>query len=311
MLFGDSQNDVYNNTDAKRQAVINLIIAGARSGLPMFKYPDLDWQELNAELLIDACITDLKRSMLRDGSEDRSFYDYFAMNIEFCGVRKRTKRLKFQWVAVNVQLDIDKLYTYITSVLSTSARAKIHIVFNNRIKDSRYIFATASKCKVPETLEDYYNMNSETFALMFDWLMGYLVSHWTVSTARFQDFTTFRDNGVKARRSRGARLQPWLIELPFTSGDEFNRFFDLAEESIKAITQHVVPVWANMGRSLGVDALLKHSLPREQREKLNQLLEEHNEIQRSRQPEALPEGMGCDAGSEGAQGAATEHLHTA
>ena len=311
MLFGNRYNDIYANVIENRQAIADLLVAAARMGLPVLELSNDDWQRLNAEVLIDECKRTLKRNTIRQNQEDVSNMQYFGLDIDFMGLRPCSKRLKFQWAAVYVQMDVEVLYNYVTSVISSGSRAGISRLFNRRIADPRYIFATNAKCQVPQKLEDYQNMNDETFSLMFDWLMFYLVDRWTVNSSRLQDFSPYRGDSAKEHRSRGSRLKSWLIELPFSEGAEFEQFYALAKEATREITKRVTPVLYNMGRSLGSETMLTHSIPEEQVNKLLKLLEAHDEAQGPRQPEPLPESMGRDDGSEGSQGAATEHLHTA
>lgn len=297
MLFNARFNDAYSNIIENRQAVMNLLIAAARMGLPVMELPDKTWQELNAEVLIDECMRTLRRSTVMVNHSEISVPDYLKLQIDFCGIRPKTRRLKFQWASVYVQLDTDALYEYVHTTLSASTRVDISRIFNRRIQDKRYVFATHTKCSIPESPDAYQQMNDETFALMFDWLMHFAVDRWIVSTSRYQDFTSYSNDCPKSRRSKGASLKPWLVDLPFEDSDEFERFNALASETIREITKRHLPVLYRAGRSLGPGTLLTHDIPAEQVTKLMKLLEEHDEVQGPRQPEPLPESMGCDDGA--------------
>jgi hypothetical protein len=160
--------DKLDSLDRRRLAF--LIVAYAREGGKYaFEFSNRVWQEENARLMCEEIDKQLNKVTQNVG--DRAS----ASSVRFIGMQPSTRHLQFQWMAVQVTIDIGFLFEYITGH-TRSATA----FYERRWKDKRYGCITRARCPVPSNLVRFKKASDVEYGLAFDYVVSSTISKWSL-----------------------------------------------------------------------------------------------------------------------------------
>lgn len=277
-LTGESR-DVIPWTYEPVSDLFAMLCAAARMSLPVLEQSDDDWQLRNAAVLVEIAQKRINDSHYRQARAYVSLGEFLSFSMQIEDMHKKSSRLRFKWIGVFGQIDIEALHTYVSS--ASHLYACLRNAFERRISDPRYVFATKRHCSPPCTLDDYQNMNSETMALVIDWLLNSHVDHWSFQGVRQPSFAYMSTPGsAQGHRSRGALLKPWIIgAMVKRDGDVYQQLQQITVDAVKQLQAGRAYIYRGWDESYAQAAFRQKDIPEPQRTQLLKLIEEQDALQ--------------------------------
>lgn len=160
--------DKLDSPDSRRLAF--LIVAYAREGGKYaFEFSNRTWQEENARLMCEELDKQLNK-VTRNLGDHAS-----ASSVSFIGMQPSTRHLQFQWMAVQVTIDIGLLFEYITGHPGSATA-----FYERRWNDKRYGCMTKARCPVPSDLARFRKASDVEYGLAFDYVVSSTISKWSL-----------------------------------------------------------------------------------------------------------------------------------